>query len=161
MKNEKEQGDVAFVDGEDFGGFGGKNEVSFRSIVMAFLHKISTLAAKEWRGGYWQNKPVISGDHTAMVEVYVPDSREEYSNAVDYLADLLFPHFDKEMTKSEQEINQKLEQAKKSLKEEYKEHERFTQIWRADKVELKRQLFRYLSSFLHRKGYFENASIEE
>ncbi len=165
MKDNKNK-DADFIDAEDYTAFGNKNEVSFRSIVLGHIQRIALLASKEWRGGYWQERTIVtSGGFSSAEPIYVPDSREEYSNAVDYLADLLFPHFDSEVRDAETSLNEELEEVKEQLRKQVKNTddalERFKEILHDEKVKIKRKLFRHLCSFLYRRKYLELGVIED
>lgn len=151
--NEQQPSDTEFVDGENYGGGFNKQEISFRSIAMEQFKRIGTHSAVEWHGGYKSQRPLLNG--SMMIDVYVPDTREVYSNAVSHLADLLAPHFDEEMRKQELDIETEL----KKLDDKLKADSKFN--YKTEKVKLKRKLFRHLSSFLNRRNYFEQGSVAE
>lgn len=124
--------------------------ISFKIIILEHLRRCITLGSKEFTGGYWQTKTHIVGSSQIQDHFYVRDSREEYSNAVSALADVLLPHFDKEMTKAEEEhekgINKHGEEP--DDKEKQSKH-------RMKRAMLKRKLFRELNKFLKRVNYFD------
>jgi hypothetical protein len=70
-----------------------KDKVSFREIVLAHLSKILEISTGEFMGGFTKQVP-----HGNYIEhVYIPNSRKCYIQSVESLADVLIPHFDKEM----------------------------------------------------------------
>jgi hypothetical protein len=134
------------------------------------VRKVGSLACKEFRGGYWQDRVRMAGTMGTYNEhFYVPDSREEYSNAIDYLFDLLYPYFDAEMKKEAKESEGEESATLKRImpgfdaeKDSKATSEAQVQAFRDVKVEIKRKLFRSLSCFLFRKKYLqEGMFIEE
>jgi len=173
--------DVRFEDAESYSFNYDKDKLTFRDIVLQHLRKITQLASVEFRGGYWEVRetPVFSGGATLTIKnrVYVPDTRECYSNAVEVLADLLAPYFDEEMRKAEEEAVKALEKALKSSTvlveptrvDEFGESEKgrvFRNeagkvLFRDERVKVCRRLFRALCSFLYRKKYLDMGVIED
>jgi len=78
-----------------------QDKLTFRDLMFRHLMKISEISTKEFRAGFWQNKPVKTATGTSMQAVYSPDTRDEYINAVNFLHDILLPHFDKDIKKNE------------------------------------------------------------
>lgn len=172
-----------YVDAESYqGGSYGKDELSFRIIILQHLKRISQLAAVEFRGGYWEIKetPISMGSaaYTIKNRVYIPDSREVYSNAVECFADMLAPYFDEQMQKAEEKARKDIEKAyldKTSVVEQEKEGDEEVEIqpkrefrstnekisFRSQKRQINRDLFRALCSFLYRKKYLELGVIED
>lgn len=140
--------DAEFVDAEAWVG-GNLDKLSFRIIALETLRRIGTISGKEFRGGYWEERKVAVGGQITFSKVYVPDSRQEYINSVNYLADILVPHFDEVMSKAEAEHRE----AVRALSVELKDY------W-DEVLRLKRELFRSLSLFLFRVNYLESASFE-
>ncbi len=161
-----------FQDAEDYT-TGFSNTISFKDIVLQHVKRIGVFASVEFHGGYWQSKEVNMGMGTQTIHEYVPDSREIYSNAVEYLADILYPHFDDEMKEAERKIKFDLENCKKSLtvtlnatnnKDENLrgfENDSFKVAFRDARVKICRKLFRQLCSFLYRKKYLELGVLED
>jgi len=176
-----------FIDADSYQG-GKQEKVTFRDIVLSQVKKISDNSNKEFKGGYYDYKPINVGQFGSSVKVYVPDSREVYSNSVEYLYDLVFPHADKELIKSgeiaEKEIeevysksfvfNKKRKEKLKELdgkeKEEYlKEMFRWRILdtdpqkvyFRSVQVRICRKLFREICCFLKRVDYFEGQTFED
>lgn len=150
---------VSFVDAEsDYSGFGKKEEISFRAIVMSHLKKISDFSCVELRGGFFQDKAVGQ----CLVRVYVPDSREVLCNSIDFLSDLLCPHYDSAMKDAEAQCEKELENQIKELKQlKEASFERYLQQIRHEKVDIKKKLFRELCRFLYRVSYLETKPVQE
>ena len=159
------ENETKFADPENYSGNFGKDQLNFKFIVLQHLKKIGEYASVEMRGGYWEEKMRFAGGMGIPEKYYVPDSREVYSNAVDYFTDILFAHFDKEMEEKQEEIDKELEECYKLIfnNEKYKKnsYEWKQRSYRIDKVDIKRKLFRSLCSFLYRKKYLELGTIED
>lgn len=127
--------------------------VTHPTIVHELLKKIVIeLSTHEFRGGY--KKPVINGGVTYMD--YIPDSRAEYIQAVEALADILLPQYDETMEKNYQEYDEELANISQCL--EGKDvrmgddiHSNFTK----NKLQLVRRLFRDLNLLLKRTNYLK------
>jgi hypothetical protein len=117
---------VSFSDDE--GETGQQQQLSVKEIILRHLRKIGDICCKEFTGGYWTKKPVNTAGGILFIETYNEDVRESYCNAVDFLADMLFPTSDKELrgylTTNEDidkewgdDIKGKLKQKRKTFKE--------------------------------------------
>ncbi len=175
---EQENEKVKFIDAESFTGKGDE-KITFREIVLSHVKKISQLASVEFRGGYWEHRPNPNPQISTTVDVYVPDSREIYSNAVEYLFDILYPHFDKEMLKSGEMAEEVMEEAYDDntiIKEEDREDKNSKEGEEADRKFgsmnnrmsyrkkrriINRELFREICCFLKRKDYLQGQIFEE
>ena len=155
--------------------------LTFKDIVLQHLKKIGLYASVEFRGGYWEIRsvPIMTGNMsgTSTSKIYVPDTREVYSNAVEYLADILYPHFDNEMKEKEDKIKKEIEQSfisntivEKEVDDNDSQTEdhirKFANIdqritYRDQRVILNRKLFRELSSFLYRNKYLEAGILSD
>jgi len=178
------QNETNFEDAESYSYSFNKDKLTFKDIILQHLKKISQFASVEFRGGYWEIKevPFSSGSgvvHSISNKVYVPDSREVYSNAVECLADMLYPYFDEEMKKAEQKCKKELEEAYNSntilveperADEDEEQEKAYIRkfknqsdklSYRSERVKINRKLFRALCSFLYRKKYLELGSIED
>lgn len=167
-----------FEDAEGFQ-FGPKNPLDFKMIILMHLKNIGKYSAVEFRGGYWDTKPISVGGAILEHRVYTPDTREVYSNAVEYLHDMLYPHFDEKMRKQSIAAEEKLKAAwEKStvVKEPDREEEDSVEgskydrkfattkdrvTYRTLRRDINRLLFRALCSFLYRKKYLELGAIED
>ncbi len=170
--------DVKFIDAEQWSG-GNEEKLTFREIVLVQVKKIGLNANCEFRGGYWLRKPHPNQSSNATVDEYIADTREVYSNSIDYLFDILFPHFDKEMQKAGQEYEQEQKQAfddHSIINEPDDEDETSEQsakcrktfgteqdkvCYRQERRKICRKLFRNLCCFLKRIDYFKGKIFEE
>jgi len=151
--------DVKFEDAENYS-FGAKDKVTFREIVLEHLRKSTVFGSAEFRGGFWQDRIQKLQGITYKEHFYIGDAREEFSNAVDRLADLLFPHFDKKMIEEEENLNKELDDKQKECSDSKKIKNK-DQYFRDEKVKNKAKLFRHLNSFLYRVKYLEAQEIED
>ena len=78
---------------------------TFKEIVMMHFNRVVKFMSVEFRGGYFTIIPSKEGDDK---EIYIPDTREIYSNAVLALALLLIPRFDKLMDKEYSTYNENI-----------------------------------------------------
>lgn len=157
MKKNKHEDDMIFEDAETY--HGENDKYSFRIIVLDQLRKISSNANVEFRGGYVNTKVIpMQGGVNKVVEEYIADSREIYSNSIEFLHDILYPHFDKKMKEASDKYKDDL---KKKL-DKYMEDGVFTEEeklqYRDDRVKICRDLFLALSCFLERVNYFGERS---
>lgn len=166
-------GEMTFDNPEDWRG-GNEDDYSFRMIVMWYVKKILDLAAKEFRGGYWQTKlRTGSGMATATEKVYIPDSREEYCNAIDALYDLCLPWLKENQYLEMQDINKELEGLREAFIEATKADETevlcddfyqgedkvLLEQYKFKKLRLHRELFQKVNMFLKDQNYFQELSI--
>lgn len=149
-----------------------QDKQTFRSIILSHLSNILRFASCEFRGGYWEERPLnIQG---GVVKVYVEDSRETYSNSIDAFADALYPYFDKKMRDAETECIKELDEAYKfytveveiKIANETYVDRNFQTLdkrvsYRNERVKISRKLFRALCDFLHRKKYLEVGTLED
>lgn len=170
---------TTFEDADNFSYNFDKDRLTFKDIILQHLKKISQLASVEFRGGYWETKPSPNPNSNQDYRIYIPDTREVYSNAVECFADMLAPYFDDEMKKAEYfakkedhkaymdntiiKQNDREEQTPEEI-EEYERH--FKDIWkrvsyRSERVKISRKLFRALCCFLYRKKYLDLGVIED
>lgn len=164
--------EVQFEDAESYSSNYMKDKITFRDIILQHLRKISQLSCVEFMGGYYDERTVYApGGMQNTIKTYVPDTREQYSHAVEVLADLLYPHFDKEMQDFENDCKKRLDESFVKFKitqrletgktVEMLEEEFGKTLYRRDKRFIYRDLFRAISSFLCRKKYLEVGSIQD
>ena len=166
-KKAEENEDIIFDDGESIGSYS-NDGVTFKEIVLQHLRQITRFSSVEFRGGYTQQKAVNTGGITNVVETYIPDTLEVYSNAVECFADMLCPYFDTTMTAAGKSCTAEI---KKSYDSEFKtkEEKRTAEaketteryVHRINKRNANKKLFRALCCFLHRKKYLDVGSIED
>ena len=161
--------EIKYIDAESYQGIKDK-ELSFRMIVLEHLRRLARLGSQEFHGGLWLDRIKAIGSYQVKEQVYESDTREEYSNAVDFLFDILYPHFDEQIKKDVLEFEKWEIDQETKIKEKYVETNSKTleKKWldkEAYKTELikitKRKLFRILNQFLFRTRYLEGMTFEE
>lgn len=157
MNPETQYKDAEGYQGSGFSGQG----LSFRQICLNQFSRITTKASNEWHGGYVTYRMVDTSAGPREMEVWVPNSREEYINSVNNLYDLLFPYFDEQMNEECKKFFDDFEKKKEELKEDVKKKEITDAYYQNAKVEYYRNLFRSLSCLLKRLGYLESGSVED
>lgn len=153
------EGDLQIVEPEHFrGGFG--DSVTYRSVVMGLLQKLSMLACNEWHGGYWDE---YQPNPTTLKRTYIQATHESYSNGVMHLAALLMPEFDQQMKDSFETARKKEAELKDSYRNDDVTSEKFLQShYYYERVELMFELFIQLSMFLNRIDYLQaGVTVEE
>lgn len=143
--------EVEFVDADS--DFRVQKANSFKDIVMNHLAKISTICTKEFKEGYWENRPVTTAGGVYMSQVYKEDTRDAYINAVDFLHDVMLPKFDKDANTFINPILDELEKKKLTLTNKNE--------WKDEKLIARRKVFQQLSLLLKRLDYLESGSIED
>lgn len=145
-----------FIDAE--AEYSGRTEgTTFKEIALRHISKISEICSKELTKGYLQRKPVFMNGTTYMSEIWIEDKRKSFINAVDFLNDILLPHFDKQM----QEQSSIIETEYKTKYKLYKENKKSKSEWIDKEVLIKRKLFQQLSLLLKRLGYLEGKKLSE
>lgn len=141
--------------------------ISYKDIVMNQFKKITFICNTEFRGGFYQTKFDTRGKAT---EVYVPDSREVFNNAVYSFALVLIPRFDDVMKEAFKTYKQKNKENKEwflkntSIEEEVVLGEPFyenikdkilLETYKEKKLVIYQYLFKELSKLLARLNYFD------
>lgn len=67
---------------------------TFKELVMLHFHNCIKFMSVEFRGGYYTMVPTKDGQDK---EIYIPDTREIFCNAILSLSLVLLPKYDKEM----------------------------------------------------------------
>lgn len=111
-----------------------------KEIVLLHIKKISDICCQELTEGRWIQKPFKTAGGTVMVKEYLPDLREAYCNAVDFLVDLVCPYAD---TTFNALIT--TEDAKKLSN-------------RDEKLTSRRSIFRQMNQMFWRTKFFDNES---
>ena len=138
---------------------GQKDTLTHSAIVHDLLKKIVVeLGTREFKGGY--TKPVLRDGMTYID--YVADSRAEYIQAVESLADVLLPQYDDKMTKEYTVYETALAKIEKLLEDKDVRmgdatHSKFIKA----KLLLVRKLFRELNLLLKRTNYLKAAAYSE
>jgi len=99
-----------------------KEKTTWREIVLEHIRKILECSRTEFRGGFYFER-----GENPPIRVYVPDTRQTYMNAIDSLADVLLPFFDKGMkddfkkitTEYEKILDNKLKERQQPLIKEW------------------------------------------
>jgi hypothetical protein len=171
MKGFANKNEPTYIDSETWQG--GMDKFSFRLMVLWYVHKIGDLAAREFRGGFYMQVETKAGQ---LKEVYVEDTRETYSNAVQFLHNLLEPHFDNRMKIMANKFmklveNNEKEFIDKSVPEEdvilgenfYTEQKDkvLLEQYKQKKAKLYIRYFMHISRFLHRLNYLEGKKFSE
>lgn len=150
--------EVQFIDAEQYSGRVDE-KLTFRMIVLEHLRRMGKLSSVEFRGGGYEVREIVSPGYTNYVKTWIADTREEYSNAVDYLSDILCPYYDDEMRKADEELEAEREKLYDDCNQDPKNFDK--QNYRDEKRYIKRKLFRALNRFLFRAKYLEIKSFEE
>lgn len=127
---------------------GTKDAITIDFIIMEHIRRIGTIASKEWHGGktFWQQtSPNLNQD---LESKYLESSAEAYTNAINYLFDLLLPKADEELLKAEEKYS---EAVKRTESKGLSDDEEKKKIAR-----LSRRLFRECLLYLKRTDYFRS-----
>ena len=108
----EERDDVTFIDADEYQGTS-QAAVTFEQVVLTQIKKCIEEGSKEMKSGYYQEKQTTKG----IVDIYVGNQQEIYINSINALYDLLLPHFDEKMQKSDEEFKNKLDDIKKRVNE--------------------------------------------
>lgn len=128
-----------------------KEKLTRKDIIIELIREISKKALVEFKGGY--TRSVIRGDH--VEEVYVPDSRKEYIQGIEFLSDVLLPEFDTKMKEEYKKINEKIN----GFLKEY-EDGKIKQIdYVIKKLKIIRTLFQELMIFLERIKFWKKKLV--
>ena len=120
-------------------------EITIKSIVLDTIKKIMELTASEFRGGYVERR--FTGD--SFQDIYIPDTRKQVIQMIEYLCSLVKPKFDKDMKAQLDSINKEQEQ-------NYKDNANSnTELYTTTKLKLKRKLFDEINEFFERANYFK------
>lgn len=145
--------------------------LSFREIAMMQFKKIVDLSNVEFRGGFYTQE-VLSNGQTK--ELYVPDTRETYCNAVVALCLVAKPKFDDIMKEEYSSYFKKMKEIQdyfieKSVPEEtvilgegfYTDEEDriLLETYKQKKLILHQKLFVSLSLLLGRRNYFTMGGV--
>lgn len=124
-----------------------EGSASINEIILRQIRKLGDIASSELTGGYWQKKPIKTSGGIMFSEEYHEDKREAYSNAVDFIVDLVYPISDDAFRKiiDNEEIFDKQEK----LSADYKEKRLLS----------RKKIFRELNKMFERVEFF-NTSID-
>jgi len=128
-----------------------KEKIERKDVIIELIRDISKKALTEFKGGY--TKTVVHGDW--VEEVYIPDSRKEYIQGIEFLTDMLLPDFDKTMKEKEKDIRKEIE----GILKKYEAGEIEQGEYVIEKLKLIRKLFRQLNLFLDRIKFFKRKTV--
>lgn len=132
-----------------------KEKVTIKEVIILHIKKISDISCKELTPSFFSKKPIKIGDGVAIVETYHPDTRLAYSNAVDFLLDLMMPKADKTFKEALNLMNDtEAEQFK-----EHKENKGTQNDWVWTKLSLRRTLFGQLILLIDRIRLFDASPV--
>lgn len=132
-------GDLGYSEEAEF-----QNRVqTLKEIILRHIRKISDLSIEEFTGGYWQKRPIKTQGGIMFTEEYHKDMREAYSNAIDFLIDIIYPMGD--------DVLRKFIDA--NDKEEFKDIED-KQIPK-EKMKVKRKIFKEINKMFERINFFK------
>ena len=130
-----------------------KKSKSVGQLVFECIEKIFEISCHEFRGGYW-----IKKDHGNWIEeVYVPDSRKVYCQAIESLSFITAPHYDSDM---EEEIKDIDKEQEKNL-EKYDKKEIDYETYITKKLTLMKQVFKKINFLLKKKDYLKGELYED
>jgi hypothetical protein len=129
---------------QEDGGYGEK-ETTMRDILISHIKKISEICSQEFTAGYWQSKPINMQGGVFMSKTYHEDSFEAYSNAVDFLVDLLYPKGDTDF--------QKIIDTHEALD--------FDKMDKKQKMKKKRIIFKEINKMFERINFFSSGEFLE
>jgi len=141
---------------------------TYKELVLYHFKRVTTHSCVEFRGGFYTT---IENRDGSTIQIYTPDTREVFSNAVLSLAILLRPKFDDEINNKFKEYSQKLKALEEGFLEKSSPNEtiilseRFydnikdkilLEEFKNHKLLLHIKLFAELSKHLGRLNFFES-----
>lgn len=164
--------DVQFIDAESYQGGGINDKITFRIIVLEHIRRLFSLGSEEWHGGYWKDVSYGVNNLIGTTQVYVPNTRKKFNNAVWTLYDFLEPHLDQKGIEAFKEAQKKgVDQCEELYKEYAVKNEEgrwefrnktYKAMFEDEKIDLlTRPLLRVLSRFLKSTDYLAGRTFEE
>lgn len=149
--------EVQFI-GEEYKG--AKGGYTFKDIIMAQVSRITRLASREFRGGYWETKFDAKGNETRK---YIPDSRMEYANAINILLDILEPYVeDKKILEEIDKIEKDFKEKIKKLTDEdgiFAKDQESVILHSYESMKSRRLILRQLVKYLKSVDYFKSGEV--
>jgi hypothetical protein len=121
-----------------------EQKYSMKEIILRHIRKIGDICCKEFTGGYWEKKPIKTSSGVMFSEVYHDDVREAYCNAIDFLADIVYPMSDKKL---KEYLNKYEGYGSELIKPEKKEIK--------EKLNLKRATFRQINLMFENNNFWK------
>lgn len=126
-------------------------------LILRHIKKISDLTVQELTSSYWIRKPISTQGGIMMSEIYSPDKREAYCNAIDFLSDMIMPYADDPLKK----FYKDLMEGEEELFEDIKEKGKSQSEWIMIKLKLRRMLFQEINQFFQRDDFFKASTYGE
>lgn len=124
-----------------------KKSKSIGQMAFEFIDKIFELSTHEFIGGYWTKK-----DHGNWIEeVYIPDNRKIYCQALRTFTDFLRPHFNEGTQKKIDELEKEQKDNLKEFNDNKIVYEKYITI----KLSLFQDIFKQLMFLLKEKDYLK------
>ncbi len=131
--------------------FQAREKITERDIILEYIRSIGQKFLVEFKGGYW-----VEVDHGNWMEKkYIPDSRKEAIQSIEFLSDLLLPKFDAQMQRDYDEIMKEVDKLLSDFEGEKIDHERYIIL----KMRLMRRLFQKLNLLLQRTQYLQRKAV--
>ena len=130
-----------------------KEKLTLKEIMFKTLSKILELSTNEFRGGYVEKK--VRGDF--VEEIYIPDSRKQIIQSIEFFSLLLQPFYDDEMKTKADEIKNAIEE---NL-QEFNDKKINRDIFIINKLRIMKELFSELNYLLSRKKYLQGETYSE
>ena len=155
--------DVSFQNMDSWRGGAGKFQLTFKAIIIMHINRCVQNGSVEWHGGYWTdtgNNPVS--------HIYVPDSRDVYSNSIKMLRACLLGYFDDKMAEADKQLQEEFQKARDKFNTDYEESNQnktgkkdVLAEWYSFKVTWHIKLFEQLILLSKRLNFFEEETSEE
>ena len=155
---DNENDDIVFDNAQNYHG-DSDSKLSEKIIILKQVQRIASNANVEFRGGYWNSKVIpLQGGINKVTEEYVPDSREIYSNSIEYLQDVLWASLDIPGKNASDEYDATIKKMIDRYMEDGKMTDEEKLKFRESRLRLCRILFRQLCNFLKRVNWLEERS---
>jgi len=125
-----------------------QKKLGMMEVIMGHLIKIGEISRQEFRSSYIN----IIETNGIKQESIVPDNRKQYIQSVEFLSDLLFPYYDDETLKFENEVLDNIEELKNKKNDE---------DYIIGKFQLIRKLFRKINVLMKKEEYLAKVVLPE
>jgi hypothetical protein len=127
---------------------------TMHELILRHIRKISDISCAEFTAGFWEKKPVKMQGGVMFSEEYHEDKRLAYSNAVDFLTDVVYSLSDDKF-KEYANANELLLNLDEQDEDKLNKHIRAVQANR-------RQMFKQINIMFERHNFFQNTdSIDQ
>lgn len=121
----------------------GEQVTSIKQICLEHVKKISNMICQELTPGYWETKPIKVASGVVMSKTYKPDLRIGYCNAIEFLADLVYPFSDKIFKEYMNEIYDAEETDEPEI---------------VKRIKIRRKMFRQMAIMFERDNFFDSSN---